>query len=161
MRLIETAKELQLSLKSHSLKKIIVAGECGGALPKIRQAIDQAWAGKSLFFDHYGMTEVGPVAYETPGGQGGLRILLDSYHAEIIDPNSLQHLDDGELGELVLTPLGRLGSLLRYRTGDLARANRGVDDLGNPTFDLVGGVLGKSGRYGSYQGSKFIPFCNR
>ena len=55
LRLIETAKELELSLKSHSLKKIIVAGECGGSVPEIRNAIDQAWGGKSLFFDHYGM----------------------------------------------------------------------------------------------------------
>lgn len=158
LRLIETAKELQLSLKSHSLKKIIVAGECGGSVPEIRKAIDQAWGGKSLFFDHYGMTEVGPVAYETPGGQGGLRILLDSYHAEIIDPNSLQPLDDGELGELVLTPLGRTGSpVLRYRTGDLARANRGVDDLGNPTFDLVGGVLGRADDMAIIRGVNLYP----
>ena len=71
LRLIETAKELQLSLQNHSLKKIIVAGECGGSVPEIRQVIDQAWEREALFFDHYGMTEVGPVAYEIPGGQGG------------------------------------------------------------------------------------------
>lgn len=145
MRLIETAKELQVSLQNHSLKKIIVAGECGGSTAAIRQAIDQAWEGKSLLYDHYGMTEVGPVAYEIPGGQGGLRILVDSYHAEVINPESYQPLNDGELGELVLTPLGRTGSpLFRYRTGDLVRAVQGVDDMGNPTFDLVGGILGRA-----------------
>lgn len=145
LRLIETAKEAQLSLKNHSLKKIIVAGECGGSVPEIRQLIDQAWGAKDLLYDHYGMTEVGPVAYEIPGTQGGLRILLDSYHAEIIDPENLEPLDDGELGELVLTPLGRTGSpVLRYCTGDLVRVSRGVDDAGHPTFDLVGGVLGRA-----------------
>lgn len=145
MRLIETAKELKISLLNHSLKKIIVAGECGGSVTETRQVIDQAWARESLFFDHYGMTEVGPVAYETPGGQGGLRILLDSYHAEVINPESEEHLDDGELGELVLTPLGRVGSaILRYRTGDLVRVKRGLDELGHPAFDLVGGILGRT-----------------
>ena len=145
LRLIETAKELKLSLQNHSLQKIIVAGESGGSIPEIREAIDQAWAGRALLFDHYGMTEVGPVAYEVPGGQGGLRILLDSYHAEVIDPESEEPLDDGELGELVLTPLGRVGSaVLRYRTGDLVRVRRGLDELGYPTFDLLGGILGRT-----------------
>ena len=50
LRLIETAKELQLSLQNHSLKKIIVAGECGGSVPEIRQVIDQAWEREALFF---------------------------------------------------------------------------------------------------------------
>ena len=39
-------------------------------------------------YDHYGMTEVGPVAFETPGGQGGLRVILESYFAEVIDPET-------------------------------------------------------------------------
>ena len=74
-----------------------------------------------------------------------MRILLDSYHPEVIDAVSEQPVDDGELGELILTPLGRKGSpVLRYRTGDLVRASRGVDALGFPTFDLVGGILGRT-----------------
>jgi len=144
LRLIETAKDHQISLLNHSLKKIIVAGECGGSSLEVRKVIDLAWGGKSLFFDHYGMTEVGPVAYEIPGGQGGLRILLDSYHPEVVGLDTTNAVGDGELGELVLTPLGRTGTpVLRYRTGDLVRASEGVDELGFPTFDLVGGILGR------------------
>ena len=85
------------------------------------------------------------MAYEIPGGQGGLRILLDSYHAEVIHPESEEPLNDDELGELILTPLGRTGSaVLRYRTGDLVRVKRGLDESGYPTFDLVGGILGRT-----------------
>ena len=158
LRLLETAKEQQLALDNHSLRKIIVAGECGGSVPGIRHSIDQAWGRESLLFDHYGMTEVGPVAYEIPGGQGGLRILLDSYHAEVIDPNSLSPLADGELGELVLTPLGRSGSpVLRYRTGDLVRAQRSTDDRGNPTFDLLGGILGRTDQMVIVRGVNLYP----
>ena len=145
IRLIQAAEDLQLPLQNHQLKKIIVAGECGGSTPGIRKAIDEAWGEKALLFDHYGMTEVGPVAYEIPGGLGGLRILLDSYYAEVIDPDSLEPVNDGALGELVLTPLGRTGSpVFRYRTGDLIRAKRGLDDKGFPTFDLTGGILGRT-----------------
>jgi len=144
MRMIETAKEIGIDLTKNSLKKIIVAGECGGSIPAVRSSVDQAWGKDSLIYDHYGMTEVGPVAYETPGGGGGLRILLDSYHPEVIDPKTTRPVNPGELGELVLTPLGREGSpVLRYRTGDLVQVSSGVDESGLPTFDLPGGILGR------------------
>ena len=66
------------------------------------------------------MTEVGPVAYEKPGGEGGLRIILDSYFPEVIDPYSEEAVQNEEQGELVLTTLGRTGCpVFRYRTGDL------------------------------------------
>ena len=144
LRLMDTARTKQIPLQKNSLKKIIVAGECGGSNAGIRQAVDEQWHGKSLFYDHYGMTEVGPVAYEIPGG-GGLRILLDSYHAEVIDTECMSPLEDGQTGELILTPLGRIGTpVLRYRTGDLVRVSRGIDDQGKPTFDLVGGILGRA-----------------
>jgi phenylacetate-CoA ligase len=144
LRLVETARENKISLHSNSLKKIIVAGESGGSSPAIRQMMDQAWGKESIFFDHYGMTEVGPVAYENPQ-QTGLRILTGSYYAEVIDCRNLSTVKDGEVGELVLTPLQRTGSpVIRYRTGDLVRAKKGIDSAGVPTFDLIGGVLGRT-----------------
>ena len=77
-------------------------------------------------------------------GRGGLRVLLDSYHPEVIDPKTTRPVKPGEQGELVLTPLGREGSpVLRYRTGDLVRVSSGVDESGLPTFDLSGGILGR------------------
>jgi len=144
MRMINTAQESGISLQDNSLRKIIVAGECGGSLSTIRKAVDKAWRGKGLIYDHYGMTEVGPVAYEIPGGQGGLRILMDAYYPEVIDPQTTEAIADGRLGELVLTPLSRIGCpVFRYRTGDLVRALRGYDKRGLPTFDLLGGILGR------------------
>jgi phenylacetate-CoA ligase len=95
--------------------------------------------------DHYGMTEVGPVAYEIPGGQGGLRIMEESYFPEVVDPQSGRPVSTGELGELVLTTLGRVGCpVLRYRTGDLVKVKKGMDVQGNSTFDLIGGILGRT-----------------
>ena len=95
-------------------------------------------------YDHYGMTEVGPVAFETPGGQGGLRVILESYFAEVIDPETKKPSSTGE-GELVLTTLGRTGCpLFRYRTGDLVRAKSKTGPDGFPALDLEGGILGRS-----------------
>ena len=45
---------------------------------------------------------------------------------------------------MVLTTLGRVGCpVFRYRTGDLVVAKRGYDERGMPTFDLIGGILGR------------------
>ena len=145
MRLTQYAEDAGIDLSGHGLKSIIVAGETGGSLTTIRDRICSGWGKDIRVHDHYGMTEVGPVAYEKPGGQGGLRIILDSYFAEVIDPQTLQPVKDGERGELVLTTLGRVGCpVFRYRTGDLVRGVAGFDEMGLPIFDLIGGILGRS-----------------
>ena len=75
MRLTSFAKDRGFDLSGHRLKSIIVAGETGGSLPAVRNRITSIW-GDLAIHDHYGMTEVGPVAYEKPGGQGGSELFL-------------------------------------------------------------------------------------
>jgi phenylacetate-CoA ligase len=143
LRLAEVAVEQGIEVVSSKIRKIIVAGEPGGSMPELRRRISEAWGGVELF-DHYGMTEVGPVAYETPGGEGGLRVILESYLAEVACPTSGEPLGEAKQGELVLTTLGRAGCpVLRYRTGDLVLPHWGEDENGLPTLDLVGGILGR------------------
>ena len=71
MRLTSYAEEAGIDLSGHKLKSIIVAGETGGSLVEVRNRISAGWGNGVAVHDHYGMTEVGPVAYEMPGGQGG------------------------------------------------------------------------------------------
>ena len=145
MRLTNYAEEAGIDLSGHKLKSIIVAGETGGSLIEVRNRIRTGWGNGVAVHDHYGMTEVGPVAYEMPGGQGGLRIILDSYYPEVIDPKNLDPVKDGDRGELVLTTPGRMGCpVFRYRTGDLVKIQSGIDEKGFPTVDLVGGILGRA-----------------
>ena len=144
MRLTTVAEESGINLSSHNLKSIIVAGETGGSVPSFREQLLSTWGNGVKVYDHYGMTEVGPVAYETPGGEGGLRIILDSYFPEVIDPYSEKAVPNEDQGELVLTTLGRTGCpVFRYRTGDLVKATHGNDEMGMPTVDLMGGILGR------------------
>ena len=70
MRLTSYAEEAGIDLSGHKLKSIIVAGETGGSLIEVRNRIRAGWGNGVAVHDHYGMTEVGPVAYEMPGGQG-------------------------------------------------------------------------------------------
>ncbi len=73
--------------------------------------------------DIYGLSEViGPgVAFECDE-QDGLHISEDHFYPEIIDPDTLQVLPEGSLGELVFTTITKEGlPLIRYRTRDLTR----------------------------------------
>ena len=46
----------------------------------------------------------------------------DNYSIEIVDPDTLEPVPDGEMGEMVLTTLDRdMMPILRYRTRDLTR----------------------------------------
>jgi phenylacetate-CoA ligase len=144
MRLTTVAEEYGINLSSHNLKSIIVAGETGGSVSSYREQLLSTWGNGVKIHDHYGMTEVGPVAYETPGSECGLRIILDSYFPEVIDPYSEKAVSSEDQGELVLTTLGRTGCpVFRYRTGDLVKARYGNDETGMPTVDLIGGILGR------------------
>ena len=74
-------------------------------------------------YNSFGMSEMcGPgVAFECRE-QNGLHIWEDYYIVEIVDPETLRPVPDGEVGELVLTTLNREAMpLLRYRTRDLTR----------------------------------------
>jgi len=74
-------------------------------------------------FNCYGMSELnGPgVAFECVY-RTGLHVWEDRYIMELIDPDTLEPVADGETGELVMTILCRDAMpLIRYRTRDLTR----------------------------------------
>lgn len=86
-----------------------------------RKRIEQMLGVKA--YNSFGMSEMcGPgVAFECPE-QNGMHIWEDYYLVEILDPDTLEPVPDGEMGELVLTTLNREAMpLLRYRTRDLTR----------------------------------------
>ena len=74
-------------------------------------------------YNSFGMTEMmGPgVAFECKE-QNGMHIWEDYFIVEIVDPQTLERVPDGELGEMVITTINREAMpLLRYRTRDLTR----------------------------------------
>lgn len=74
-------------------------------------------------YNSFGMSEMcGPgVAFECKE-QNGLHFWEDYYIVEIVDPETLEPVPDGEIGELILTTINREAMpLIRYRTRDLTR----------------------------------------
>lgn len=142
LRLAEVAAEEGVDLASGSVRAIIVAGEPGGSIPAIRERIESLW--NARVFDHWGMTELGSLAIECVENPGGVHLLETECIAEIVDPKTGAPVETANVGELVITNLGRTGSpLIRYRTGDLVQADAAPCACGRELLRLKGGVLGR------------------
>lgn len=83
-------------------------------------------------YDIYGLSEViGPGVSMECSCQCGNHVFEDHFIPEIIDPETMEVLPDGELGELVFTTVSKVAMpLLRYRTRDLTRLHREKCDCG-------------------------------
>jgi len=75
----------------------------------------------------YGLTEIiGPGVANECMEKNGLHIFDDHFYPEIVDPQTLETLPEGEKGELVLTTLTREGMpVLRFRTRDITALRNG------------------------------------
>jgi len=74
--------------------------------------------------DIYGLSEIlGPgVACECVETKDGPTIWEDHFYPEVVDPNTGEPVQDGDLGELVFTTLTKEAlPMIRYRTRDLTR----------------------------------------
>ncbi|AGN18242.1 hypothetical protein A583_02781 [Corynebacterium glutamicum Z188] len=97
--------------------------------------------------DIYGLSEVmGPgVAQEYIETKDGLTIWEDHFYPEILHPETLEPVPDGEFGELVITPLTKEAfPVVRYRTHDItrllpgtARSMRRLDRISARNDDMI------------------------
>ncbi|MHB8763224.1 MAG: phenylacetate--CoA ligase family protein [Deferrisomatales bacterium] len=97
--------------------------------------------GADHLYDLTGMTELyGPGAgIDCPHHQG-IHYWADYYLTELLDPQTLKPVPEGEIGEMVVTTLRKEGSpLIRYRTRDLTRAIPGRCACGSvmPRHDRI------------------------
>ena len=90
-------------------------------------------------YDTYGLSEIyGPGVGGECSHQKGLHIWEDEVMIEIVDPDTGQWLEPGELGEIVLTMLGReTMPLIRYRTKDLGWVSVDECECGRTTTRLM------------------------
>jgi len=146
LRMAEVAAEEGVNLQESSVRMLIVAGEPGGAIPATRSRIESAWDARVI--DHWGMTEIASLGVESEDRPGGMYLLETEVIAEIV----------GEVGELLITNLGRIGSpLIRYRTRDLVQAgtDKGPDE--RELLWLPGGILGRSDDMVTVRGNNVFP----
>jgi phenylacetate-CoA ligase len=82
--------------------------------------------------DIYGLSEVmGPGVSCECRHQSGLHVAEDHFIIEILDPDTLEPVPDGEYGEVIFTTLSKECSpLIRYRTRDISRIVPGFCECG-------------------------------
>lgn len=94
-------------------------------------------------YDIYGLTEIYGPGIGINCDQGTAMHYWDDYiYIEIIDPETLKPVPDGEMGEIVITTLVKEGApLIRYRTHDLSRIVPGECPCGckHPRLDIIMG----------------------
>lgn len=94
-------------------------------------------------YDIYGLTEVyGPGIGISCDYDQGMHYWDDYIYIEILDPETLKPIPDGEWGEICITTLVKEGApLIRFRTHDLSRIIPGECPCGSsfPRLDVIQG----------------------
>ena len=138
LHLAEVAETEGIDIANSSIRATIHAGEPGAGLPATRRRIEDAWGARC--YDHAGATEVGAWGYECRE-RNGMLVNEAEFICEVIDPDSGEQADEGEL---VLTNLGRVGMpVIRYRTGDRVKRAKGACPCGSGFLRLENGVIGR------------------
>lgn len=120
-------------------KKIKLKAGCFGAemwTENMRKEIEKRLNLSAL--NIYGLTEIiGPGVAQECMEKTGLHIAEDHFYPEIISPETLEQLPEGEKGELVLTTLTREGMpMIRFRTKDITSLKRGGCRCGRTTVKM-------------------------
>lgn len=117
--------------KEIALKKFIFGAERHSE--RMRQRIAEI-TGVEEMFDIPGLTELyGPGTGLECTAHQGIHYWADYYILEILDPETLDPVPPGEIGEMVVTTLRKEAApLIRYRTRDLTRLIPEPCPCGNP-----------------------------
>jgi phenylacetate-CoA ligase len=144
------------ALAESSVRVVIVAGEPGGSIAATRERIEQSWGARVI--DHHGLTEVGPISFECWENPGFLHLNEAEYLCEVIDPATGEAVPDGQMGELVVTNLGRTASpVIRYRTADIVVRRSARCRCGRIFARLEGGILARADDMVNVRGVNVFP----
>jgi phenylacetate-CoA ligase len=155
IRLATVAAQSGMTDALASVGCIVCTGEPGGSLPAVRSQIEELWQARCV--DHAGLSEVGSFAYPCAEA-GGMHINEDEFLTEIVRPDTEAPVADGEMGELIVTALGRQGfPVIRYRTGDVVERHDQPCPHGHPGRWLPGGILGRTDDMVVIRGMNVFP----
>jgi phenylacetate-CoA ligase len=140
LKLAEAAEEAGIDIKSKLRIGLFGAEPWSNAM----RAEVEARLGISTG-DFWGLSEMtGPgVSCNCVGGEG-LHLWEDCFLVEIVDPDTMEPLPNGEIGEIVITTLAKEAQpILRYRTRDLSSISEEPCDCGR-THARIQRIIGRS-----------------
>jgi phenylacetate-CoA ligase len=124
LNIAEVAERMGVDLRRLSLRYAACGAEPWS--DAMRRDLESKLGIKAM--DSYGLSEIiGPgVANECHEAQDGLHLWEDHFLCEVINPQTLEPVKPGELGELVITTLTKEAlPMIRYRTRDITRLLKG------------------------------------
>ena len=141
LAIADTIMEMGMNVNSLSLKYGLFGAEPWSEA--MRQELQEKL--KIIATDNYGLSEVmGPGVAGECQERNGLHINEDNFLVEVVDPETLKPLPEGETGELVLTTLTKEAfPLVRFRTRDLTSLITGTCPCGR-TFVRMSKVMGRT-----------------
>lgn len=113
--LVEEAGKINKSIRDFNVRKLVLTGE--GCSPQFSKRLKELW--KCDIHHIYGSTECGLIGVQHELDQG-YYLLEGGLYMEIIDPDTALPVEDGQVGEIVVTSLLKEAMpFIRYRSGDL------------------------------------------
>jgi len=132
-----------------SIDKAMVSGE---ALPPPLRA---AFVDRGIRVQQcYGTADLGLIAYESSAQEG--LIIDEGVYLEIVRPGTSELVDEGEVGEVVVTNLGREYPLIRFATGDLSAYLPGSSPCGRSN-QRIKGWMGRADQTAKVRGMFIHP----
>ncbi len=141
LHVAETIWERGIPLASLSLRHGLFGAEPWSE--RMRQEIQEKLG--IVATDNYGLSEIiGPGVSGECRERSGLHISEDHFLVEVVDPETLRPVPEGETGELVITSLTKEAfPMIRYRTRDLTRILPGGCPCGR-TLRRMDRILGRT-----------------
>ncbi|MNP04890.1 Phenylacetate-coenzyme A ligase [compost metagenome] len=149
--LAEEAQKLDVNVSDLRVRKLLLTGE--GCSPEFTKRLKEIW--RCEIHHIYGSTECGLVGVQHDGEQG-YYLMEGGLYAEIIDPETALPVENGQVGEIVITTLLKEAMpFIRYRSGDL-----GYIEKASPQDEIQLKKLHLRGRMGSQivvEGIEYSP----
>ena len=116
LHLANMAEAPGIDLAAGSVRRLICSAE--QVTEAKRRKIERFWGAE--LYDSFGMTEAGMMGAEGDA-HDGFHIWTDMYVIEVLDPESLKPVGEGEPGFLVVTPLwtNNATPFIRWNSGDI------------------------------------------
>ena len=145
--ILEKADELGADVSS--IKKALVSGE---AFPPSTRAFFLERGIQAA--QCYATADLGLIAYESTADSG--LILDEGVYVEIVRPGTGDRVEDGEVGEVVVTTFNPDYPLIRFATGDLSAIMAGESPCGR-TNQRIKGWMGRADQTAKVRGMFIHP----
>lgn len=127
--ILEKAREMGEDVSS--LKKGLVGGEVFFSNQR-KELADFGVTCRQM----YASADIGNIAYESPAEEG--LIVDEGLLIEVVRPGTGSPVDDGEVGEVIVTTFVPEYPLIRFATGDLSAVMTGMSPCGRSNMRLKG-----------------------